>query len=87
MAVNCWVVPAAITGVTGFTAIELRVALLTVRVVTPATVPSTAVMVTVPGATPRASPRVPAPLEIVAKVTFEEVQLTRLVMSWVLLSE
>ena len=50
-AVNCWVTPAGILGLTGVTDMEARVAEVTVRVVFPEIVPEVAVMVAVPAAT------------------------------------
>jgi hypothetical protein len=65
-------VPNAIEEFAGVTAIETRVALVTVRVVDPLTVPEVAAMTAAPGPTPVASPA----LEIVATPGCEELQLT-----------
>ena len=48
IAVNCWVVPSAIVGFAGFTAMETRDAAVTVRVVLPLIAPEVAVIVAVP---------------------------------------
>lgn len=49
VAVNCFVVPMAMLGLAGITAIETRAALVTVSEVEPLTAPDVAVMVAVPG--------------------------------------
>ena len=49
VAVNCFVVPMAMLGLAGVTAIETRVALVTVSEVVPLTEPDAAVMVAGPG--------------------------------------
>jgi hypothetical protein len=72
VAINCCFVPNAIEEFPGVTAIETRVALVTVRVVDPLTVPEVAAMTAAPGPTPVASPA----LEIVATPGCEELQLT-----------
>jgi hypothetical protein len=59
VAVNCCVVPDAMEGVVGVTAMETRVAVVTVRVVDPVAVPEVALMVAAPEATPVAIPSVP----------------------------
>ena len=56
VAMNCCWVPLAIDGTAGVTAIETRVAPVTVRVVLPLTAPSVAEMIEVPAATPVARP-------------------------------
>jgi hypothetical protein len=71
VAVNCWVLPAAIDGDAGVTAIEVNTAAVTVSVVEPLTVPDLAVMVADPCATPVAKP----PLLMVAIAVVEEVQV------------
>ena len=72
---NCWFVPDAIDGFTGVTAMDTRVAALTVRLPDPLTVPDVAVMVVVPMPVPVARP----PLAIVATPGDEELQVTVLV--------
>src|SRR5439155_1501212 len=83
VAVNCRVVPFAMLGFVGVTAIEERVAFVTVSVVFPETSPSVAVIVVVPAATDVARPA----LSIVATPVFDELQATWAVKSCVLLSE
>jgi len=78
--VNCWVVPDVIEGFAGVTAIDTRVAAVTVRVVDPLTVPELAPIVVVPTVAPVARP----PLEIVATAGDEELQVTVLVRFCVL---
>jgi hypothetical protein len=56
VAVNCWVAPLAIDGFTGVTAIDCRVAAVTVRVVEPLIAPDVALIVEVPTPAPLASP-------------------------------
>jgi hypothetical protein len=56
VAVNCCVVPNAILGFAGATAIEAREAAVTVKLVEPDTAPSVAVMVLVPTLELEASP-------------------------------
>ena len=73
----------AIEGEAGVTAIETRVAAVTVMVVDPVTLPELALMVVVP--TPMALARPPG--EIVATVPTEELQLTVVVRFCVLPSE
>lgn len=87
VAVNCWVVPRAIFGVLGVTAIEVRVADVTVRVKLFETIlPDAAVIVVEPLPTAVASPLAPPALLTVATAVFEEFQVTNLVISRVLLS-
>lgn len=81
MAVNCRVLPTAIEGFGGPTAIETRAGvIITVRGVEPLTLPEVAVMVVLPAATPVASPLV----VIVALLVSEEVHVAELVRSCVL---
>jgi len=80
--VNCCVTPLAIVGFAGFTAIETRVAPVTVSTVEPTTDPEVALIVLVPAATAVASP--PAPIVAVAGVP--DAQVTVLVRLCVLLS-
>lgn len=71
----------------GVTLIELSVASLTPSVVVPLSALREAVMVTVPLATALAMPTEPAALEMVARLTFEEAQVTWAEISAVVLSE
>ena len=82
-AVNCWVVPTGMLGLAGVTAMEDRVAEVTVRVVLPEILPEVAVMVAVPAATAVARPL----LLTVATDVLDEVQVTCVVISWVVPSE
>jgi hypothetical protein len=83
VAVNCCVVPKAIDAEFGVTAMETSVAALTVSVVVPwiEVAESLAVMVTLPGLTEVASPFDPAPLEILATVASDELQVADWVRS------
>jgi copper chaperone CopZ len=81
VAVNCSVVPGAIEGVAGVTAIDTSVAAVTVRVTDPLTEPDVAVIVVVPCATLVASPVVEA---MVAPVGSFELHCTVPVMFCVL---
>jgi len=74
-------------GLVGVTAIEDRVAFVTVSVVVPETAPRVAVIVLEPTATDVASPLKPAALLIVATDPFEEPHVTNDVMSCVVVSE
>lgn len=62
--------------VAGVTATEVRVAFETVREAVPTWPANTAVMVTVPGATPVATPMLPPALLMVATEDEDEVQVT-----------
>ena len=86
VATNCCFVPLAIDGVAGVTAIEVRVAAVTVRVVLPTTVPLVAEMSVVPTATLLASPREALAFEIVAVADVADAQVTVLVRSCVVAS-
>ena len=77
VAVNCCVVPLAIEGLGGVTAMDWRVAEVTVTLVEPWTFKLVAVMVAVPGAIAVTSP----PLETVATAASEVVQPTVVVKS------
>jgi len=83
--VNCFVVPLAIEGFAGVTAIDTSVGAVavTVRVVEPLMAPEAALIVLVPAATPVASP----PALIVATLVVCEVHVTVLVKFCVELSE
>jgi hypothetical protein len=76
VAMNCCWVPLAIDGTGGVTAIETRVAAVTVRVVLPLTAPKVAEIREVPAATPVASPNESAAFEIVAVAVVSEAQVT-----------
>ena len=80
VAVNCWFVPNAIEEFPGVTAMETKVAVVTVRVVDPLTVPKAAATVVVPTPAPVARPL----LEIVATACKEELHVTALVKFCVL---
>ena len=77
MALNCWVVPAAIEGLAGVTAMLCRVALVTVSTVLPLTAPRVAPMLDVPALTPWARPVLP----MVAVAVVPEDQVTEPVRS------
>ena len=77
VAVNCWVAPPGTLGLAGVTAMEDRVAEVTVRVVLPATVTEVAVMVVVPAARVVATP---LPLTVATDV-LDELQVTCVLMS------
>jgi len=87
VAVSCSVVLRAMTEVAGVTAIDTRVAELTVRVVEPVRVaepemlPEVAVIVAVPAATGVTCPLEPAALLIVATDVADELQVTDAVIS------
>jgi len=87
VAVNCWVVPAAIEGFIGVTAIETRVAGVTVSVVDPEMLPEVAVIIVEPAAAEVANPLEPAALLIVAAPVFDELQVAAVVRSCVVPSE
>ena len=74
VAVNCWLVPRAIEGLAGVTAIETRVAGVTVSVVVPLTEPEVAVIVVVPVPVLVARPKVGEESLTVATFSAEEVQ-------------
>ena len=82
-AVNCWVAPTGMLGLAGVTNIEDRVADVAVRVVLPRIVPEVAVMVAVPATAAVAKPL----LLTVATDVLDEVQMTSVVISWVVPSE
>jgi len=79
VAVNCWVFPAGTLGLAGVTAIEDKVAAVTVRVVCPEILPEVALMVEVPAALAVARPL----LTIVATDVVPELQVTCVVIFWV----
>ena len=82
VAVNCWVVPLGIEGLTGVTARDTSVAAVTVSVVEPVMLPDVACMLALPGLRADANPVAP----IVAAAVFEELQMTALVRFCVELS-
>ncbi len=84
VAANCSVVPRAIDGLAGVTAIETNVAAVTVSVVDPVTVAEVAVMVAVPWPWLLAKPCVCAALLIVAADGVSELHCTVSVMFCVL---
>jgi len=79
VALNCWLVPMAMLGAAGVTAMEVSVA--EVSVVEPVTSPKAAVMVVEPAATAVARPEA----VMVAAPVFDELQVTNVVRSWVAL--
>jgi hypothetical protein len=80
VAVNCWLVPFAIDGAAGVTAIDTSAAVLTVSFVDPVTVALVAVIVAVPSLTLLANPCVGEALLIVAAAGVSELHCTVLVM-------
>jgi len=84
--VNCSLVPAAILGLVGVTAIETSVAGVTVSPVEADTPLIDAPMVVVPTAEPLAKPFEPLALLIAAVLELDELQLTDEVRFWVVLS-
>lgn len=84
VALNCSVLPAATELFAGVTAMDTKVAAVTLRVVDPVTDPCFAeIVVDSPDVTPVARP----PEVMVAAVVFEDAQVTDAVRSCVLLSE
>ena len=83
---NCWAVPLEMVAFTGVTAMDTRVAEVTVKVVEPETLPRLALMVVFPTPAAELSPSVPAALEMVATNFTDEAQVTEVVRSWVELS-
>jgi hypothetical protein len=81
---NCTVVPAGADGFTGVTAIEVKVAAVTVSVVEPETLPDVAEIVDVCPAVPAVAR--PAAV-MLAPLAFAEAQVAEDVRSLVLLSE
>jgi hypothetical protein len=86
-AVNCRVVPLTMLGLVGVTAIDTRVAEVTVSVVDPGIPPSVAVIVVEPAATEVAKPLEPAALLMVATPAADGLQATAVVRFCVVLSE
>ncbi len=83
VAVNCWVPPRDMVGLAGVTATEDRVAEVTVRAVLPEIVPEVALMVELPPAMAAARPL----LLMEATDVFDELQVTDVLISWVVPSE
>jgi hypothetical protein len=82
-AVNCLVTPTGTLGLAGVTDIDDRIAGVTVRVVFPEILPEVAVMVAVPAPTAVARPL----LFTVATDVLDELQVTCVVISWLVPSE
>src|SRR5581483_6990544 len=80
VAVNCCVVPLAIDGFAGVTAIDCNAAAVTVSTVEPLTEPNVALIVLVPTPAPVARP----PAAIVATDVVADAHVTWLVRFWVL---
>jgi len=76
VAVNCCKVPSGMSALTGVTLMEVRVALVTVRIALWETAPEVAVMVEVPGVNPIARPCAPFTLMPTTE-GFDELQVTR----------
>jgi hypothetical protein len=87
VAVNCCVVPGAMLGLVGLTAMDTSVAEVTVSKVEPDMLPDAAVIVVEPAATEVANPLEPAALLMVATAAVDELQVTVIVKSCVVLSE
>ena len=87
MAVKRCVEPSAMLGLDGVTAIDTRVAGVTVSVVEPETLPDAAVIVVEPAVTEVASPLEPAALLIVATPVDDVLHVTEVDRSCVVLSE
>lgn len=87
MAVNCCVVPGAMLGLVGFTAMDTSVAEVTVSEVVPDMLPEVAVIVVEPGATEVDNPLEPPALLMAAIAAIEELHVTVVVRSCVVLSE
>src|SRR5512141_2248107 len=79
VAVNCWLDPTEILGLTGVTTIAASVALITVRVVLPVMPPNLAVMVAEPTPTPVASPLEFDALLMTATVAADEIQVAAVI--------
>ena len=83
VAVNCWRTPTGKLALDGVTAMEDRVAGIIVRVVLPQMLPEVAEMMEVPTATAVARPM----LLTVATDVFDDLQVTCVVISWLVPSE
>lgn len=77
VAVNCWIVPSSKTGFAGAMLIDSKIALVTVRVLSPVTPDNVALIVAEPMVLLLAKPE----LEILATLVLDEAQTTELVMS------
>jgi len=86
VAVNCCEVPRGTSGFAGVTAIDCKVALVTVNVVLPTMPPKVACMVEVPGASAVATPCVPGELLMVATLVETELHVANDVRFLLLLS-
>ena len=86
-AANCLVSPAGMLGLTGITDMEARVAEVTVRVVLAEIVPEGTLMVAVMVAAPEATAVARPLLSTVATDVFVELQVTCVVISWLVPSE
>ncbi|OGW28102.1 MAG: hypothetical protein A2X56_15425 [Nitrospirae bacterium GWC2_57_13] len=78
MHVNCWVVPFAMVGAEGVTAMETRVAEVTMRLAEPDTASDSALMVVIPREAPATNTLVAV---TVATEVSDEVQMAVVVMS------
>ena len=87
MAVNCCVVPGAMLGLVGFTAMDTSEAEVTVSEVEPDMLPDAAVIVVEPAVAEAANPLEPAALLMAATAASDELQVTVVVRSCVVLSE
>ncbi len=87
MAVNCWVVPLAMLGLSEKTSMETSVAGVIVSVVDPDMPPLVAVIVVVPAVMEVARPCEPAALLTAATPAADELQATEFVRFCVVLSE
>ena len=86
MAANCLLVPLAMEGPGGVTAIDTKAAVVTVSGVEPVIPFAVALIVTSPGITLVARPALPVALEMETTPVLEEVQLTCVVKSFVVAS-
>jgi len=83
VAINCWVAPTGMVGMAGVTAMEVKNAAVTARVVLPVILPWVAAMVTAPATTPVTKPLV----SIWVTDISDEPQLTCVVISKLVPSE
>src|SRR6202035_3155152 len=87
VAVNCWVLPAAMDAVVGATVMVRSTAGVTVSTAVPKMAPDVAVMVLALVATPVASPWDPEEWETVAAEVLDDDHVAVVVRFWVLRSE
>ena len=87
VAVNCLDVPSAILGFVGVSVMETSVAGVTVSVAIPEILPDVAVIVVEPVATESANPLEPVALLMAAIAAVDEIHITVVVRSCVVLSE